>query len=228
MPDHTDIYKNEAAKYELLISRQPNLIKIIEEIRAVKGLDIIDLGAGTGRLTTLLAQEAKSIIALDASETMLQITENKLKKLGYSNFLTKVADNRKLPLEDRSADVVVAGWTIAYLANTDVQDWKQNITQIISELQRVLRPDGTIIIFETMGTGTEVPDPPHVLKEYYRILVEEYGFNHKWLRTDYHFESINEAEELTRFFFGDALANKVRDEDLVCLPECAGVWWLQI
>jgi ubiquinone/menaquinone biosynthesis C-methylase UbiE len=124
--------------------------------------------------------------------------------------------------------MIVAGWTLSYLANTDDLNWKQNINEIISEIKRVLRPDGTIIIFETLGTGTEVPNPPYFLKEYYKKLVEEYGFIHKWIRTDYHFESINEAEELTRFFFGKELAKKVVEEDLICLPECAGIWWLQL
>jgi hypothetical protein len=30
---------------------------------------------------------------------------------------------------------------------------------------------------------------------------------------------------LTRFFFGDALADRVRRENLVSLPESTGIWW---
>ena len=74
---------------------------------------------------------------------------------------------------------------------------------------------------------TEIPNPPSFLRGYYKTLVEEYGFNHKWIRTDYNFENVKEAEELIRFFFGEELAQRVRDNNLVCLPECAGIWWLQ-
>jgi hypothetical protein len=65
------------------------------------------------------------------------------------------------------------------------------------------------------------------LKDYYPWL-DEVGFQNKWIRTDYKFESIEEAEELSRFFFGDELGNKVRENNWVILPECTGVWWLKI
>ncbi|MFF2479974.1 class I SAM-dependent methyltransferase [Paenibacillus sp. NPDC058071] len=226
MPNHTNIYNHEAEQYHLLISKQPNLAPIIEEIKAFNGLDIVDVGAGTGRLTTVLAPHAKSIIALDASDAMLQVTAAKLEKAGLANWTTKVADHRKLPLEDQSADLIVAGWTICYLASTNVQNWRQNLQEVMAEMKRVLRPNGTIIIFETMGTGTETPDPPAFLKEYYSSLVRQYGFSHKWIRTDYEFDSVHQAEELTRFFFGEEIVNQVLEQNRICVPECAGIWWL--
>lgn len=164
MPDHTSIYLNEAEKYHLLISKQPKLAEVIAEIREFEGLDIVDMGAGSGRLTTVLAPYAKSIIALDASPAMLEETAEKLTQAGLTNWKTEVADHRKLPLEDQSADLIVAGWTICYLTSTNVPDWKQNLNDVISEIKRVLKPNGTIIIFETMGTGYETPNPPDFLK----------------------------------------------------------------
>lgn len=225
MPDHSSIYLHEAEKYEELISRQPKLGPIMEEIRAFAGLDIVDMGAGTGRLTTVLAPHAKSIIATDASAAMLQITADKLRKAGLTNWQTKVADHRKLPLPDNSADLFVAGWTICYLASSNAPDHKQNLQKVMAEIRRVLRPGGTVVLFETMGTGAETPDPPSFLQEYYASLAGEYGFTHKWIRMDYEFASISQAEELTRFFFGDELADRVLAQNLQRLPECAGIWW---
>jgi hypothetical protein len=66
------------------------------------------------------------------------------------------------------------------------------------------------------------------LRSYYDALVDHYGFTHQWTRTDYQFDSVQQAEELTRFFFGDELADNVASNNLVQLPECAGVWWLQL
>lgn len=80
MPNHTEIYNSEAERYDLLISKQPNLLETIQRIRNLEGLDVIDLGAGTGRLTVPIAQTAKSVLALDASEAMLRVTAEKLKK----------------------------------------------------------------------------------------------------------------------------------------------------
>lgn len=228
MPDHDSIYASEADKYHQLIDKQPDLDKIIDEIRPYSGLDIVDLGAGTGRLTAVLAAKAKTIIALDAFEDMLRINEERLSEAGHTNWTTKVADHRSLPLENNSADLIVSGWSICYSTNTGIPEWEQNLGEIINELKRVLRPNGTIIIFETMGTGFEEPSPPEFLKPYYAALEQDYGFSHKWIRMDYQFDNAEQAEELTRFFFDEELANKVAAQKLVQLPECAGVWWLHL
>lgn len=226
MPDHTKIYSDQAEKYELLISKQPVLDNIIGRIKAFDGLDVVDLGAGTGRLAAALAARAKSVVALDASRAMLDIAAEKLTREGLTNWSVGVADNRKLPLDSQSADLIVSGWSISYSANAGVPEWERNLREIIGEMKRVLRPGGTIVILETMGTGTEVPDPPEFLRAYYAALTDVYGFSHRWIRTDYEFEHIGQAEELAGFFFGDEMAERVLANHWVRLPECAGVWWL--
>lgn len=225
MPNHDDIYQNDAEQYHKLISKQEDLIRHIEGIRSPDGLDIVDLGAGSGRLTTILAPRAKSIVAVDASDAMLRINGERLKAGGHDRWRTVVADHRSLPLEDRSADLVVAGWTISYLGSSNVPNYRDNIKQIIGEIRRILRPNGTVILFETMGTGEETPNPPDFLRSYYTALEEEYGFSHRWIRTDYAFDSIEQAEELCRFFFGDEMAERVVRNRWQTVPECAGIWW---
>ena len=93
-------------------------------------------------------------------------------------------------------------------------------------MKRVLRPGGTVIIVETLGTGSEEPHPPtEALAAYYALLEREHGFSRIWIRTDYRFASLPEAEDLTRFFFDDDLADRVATEELVVLPECTGIWY---
>jgi hypothetical protein len=94
-----------------------------------------------------------------------------------------------------------------------------------------LRPGGTIIIMETLGTGYEMPTPPDELVAYYAYLEGEAGFSSTWIRTDYLFESLAEAQALTSFFFGEEMVEKVVREagqDHVVLPECTGIWWLDL
>lgn len=227
-PNHPDIYKNQAKKYERLISKQPSLYDVINKIKPIENTDIIDLGAGTGRLTTVLASQAKSILALDESESMLRVTAHKLKQAGLHNWRTQVADHRALPVDNDSADLLVSGWSIGYLANSTDSAWKNNIKHVMEEMKRVLRPGGTAIIFETMGTGYETPHPPVFLQDYYRLLEQDYGFSFSWIRLDYHFESVDEAKDLTEFFFGKEVADKVMSQSLLQVPECAGVWTLQV
>ena len=52
------IYQNDGDRYQALVSRedyQENIMPALEEIVNPTGLDILDLGAGTGRLTLMLA-----------------------------------------------------------------------------------------------------------------------------------------------------------------------------
>jgi ubiquinone/menaquinone biosynthesis C-methylase UbiE len=225
MPNHEEIYQTEAEQYELLISSQPNLSGTVEAIVSYTGLDIIDLGAGTGRLSCVLAGEAKSVLLLDESEAMLKVAAEKLERSQYTNWRIQTSDHRKIAAEDQSADLVVSGWSLCYLASSNIQDWELNLQQMMQEIQRVLRPGGTAIIFETMGTGAETPNPPDFLLKYYKQLEDRYSFSHHWIRTDYHFASITEAEQLTSFFFGEELAKKVAETYGMHLPECAGVWY---
>ncbi|GAE37726.1 hypothetical protein JCM9157_5048 [Halalkalibacter akibai JCM 9157] len=227
MPDHTKVYKNQTELYDQMVSKQPSLLKVIEELTPINQLDVIDMGAGSGRLTDILAPQVKSILALDSSAEMLKIVDEKLKDNTGLSYKTQVADHRKIPAANDSADLVVAGWTICYLGSSNVENNVHNIETVMKEIMRVLRTKGTVIIFETMGTGFETPNPPEFLKHYYSLLENEYGFSHKWIRTDYQFDSLQQADELTRFFFGDELAERVVKENLITLPECAGVWWLK-
>ncbi|WP_188067131.1 class I SAM-dependent methyltransferase [Brevibacillus brevis] len=228
MPNHEQIYKTQAEQYDLMISRQPSLLAVIEEITPIKGQDVIDLGAGSGRLTSVLAPHAKSILALDASAAMLEVNAQQLTHAGLCNWKTSVADHRNIPADDNSADVIVAGWTVCYLTSSEVPNNELNLEQIILEMKRVLRPGGMIVIMETMGTGYEAPHPPEFLTQYYSLLENKYGFSHKWIRLDYQFTDLEEAERQARFFFGNELADRVVVEKLVTLPECAGVWWLKV
>ncbi|TDF92357.1 class I SAM-dependent methyltransferase [Paenibacillus piri] len=228
MPNHSEIYASKAEQYELLISHQPSLLQVIEAIKSPVGLDIVDIGAGTGRLACTLAPMAKSVLALDASEAMLHIAASRLEQAGCRNWSIRVADHRSLPAEDRSADLIVSGWSVCYLGSDDVEGWEANIGQVIGEIRRILRPGGTAILFENGGTGSETPNPPDFLKPYFGLLERQYGFTCTWIRTDYRFDNRKQAERLTRFFFGDSIADKVAREQLTHVPECAAVFTLHL
>src|SRR5215217_1386842 len=221
------IYQSEGDRYQALISRedyQGNIPHAIDEIINVDGLDILDLGAGTGRLTLMLAPRAKSIRAFDAAADMLRVCRERLIASGLSNWQVDVADHRQLPIPDHSADLVVSGWSVAYLVVWHPETWRDELETWMSEMKRVLKPGGHIILFESLGTGNETPIQLEHLKNYYPWL-DGAGFRNKWIRTDYQFESDDEAAELAGFFFGAEMAEKVREKRSAILPECTGVWW---
>ena len=231
MSDHQrKIYQSEGDRYEALISRedhQGNIARAIDELINVDGLDILDLGAGTGRLALLLAPRAKSIHAFDASAEMLRVCRERLVKSGLSNWQVDVADHRQLPLPDHSADLVVSGWSVSYLAVWSQENGQVELDKWLNEMKRVLRKEGTIILFESLGTGNEEPIRLEHVESTYQWL-DANGFENKWIRTDYKFDSIDEATELSRFFFGEELGDKVEQNQWTILSECTGVWWRNV
>ena len=230
MPTQEEIYKNEGDKYEALIARedhQGNILKALREITPLEGRIILDLGAGTGRLAGLLAPYVTRIHAFDISDEMLRVCREKFLASGLTNWQVDLADHRKLPVADQSADLVVSGWSVSYLAVWNPNTWREELGNWMNEMKRVLKPGGFIVLFESLGTGNDAPIRLDQLRDFYPWL-DDMGFQNKWIRTDYKFESLAEAEELSRFFFGDELGNKVVQNTWTILPECTGVWWLRI
>jgi ubiquinone/menaquinone biosynthesis C-methylase UbiE len=230
MPTQEEIYKTEGDKYEALIAREDhrgNILKTLREITSLENCVVYDLGAGTGRLACLLAALVKHVRAFDISEEMLRVCREKFAASGLTNWQVDVADHRQLPVADQSADLVVSGWSVAYLAVWNPETWQSELERWMVEMKRILKPDGYIVLFESFGTGNESPIKLEHLKNYYPWL-DQAGFQHKWIRTDYKFDSLDEAEYLSRFFFGDELGGKVRENKWVILPECTGVWWREI
>lgn len=226
MTDYDFIYRHRADDYERLVAREDyegNLLRAIEALISLDELDVVETGAGTGRLTALLAPRVRSITAFDLSRHMLAVAEAKLTRSGLTNWRVDEADHRHLPVADASADLVISGWSICYLALSG-PGWQDELTRGLVEFQRVLKPGGKIIIIETLGTGYEFPERYEVLTPYFEFL-ESHGFQSTFIRTDYHFRDLDEAKELSAFFFGDELAQQVVEKNWVILPECTGLWW---
>ena len=231
MTDHfAEIYQNKAVQYEQMVSRedyQGNIPAAIRQVRDLAGLDVVDSGAGTGRLACLFAPQVRSMQAFDTSAAMLAVARQRLQASGLANWRAELADHRSLPVPDASVDVILSGWSVVYTVVWCPETWQAELGKALAELRRVLRPGGTIIILETMGTGAEAPNPPPDLLPYFRYL-EEQGFTPSWFRTDYKFANMEEARELISFFFGEEMMAKVQVGDSVILPECTGLWWKTI
>jgi hypothetical protein len=92
------------------------------------------------------------------------------------------------------------------------------------EAGRVLRPDGKMILFESLGTG--IPEPRRLdhLGGYYDWLDQE-GFDSTVISTDYRFDSVEQAAGLLGCYFGTEMELRVRERASVVVPESTGVWW---
>jgi hypothetical protein len=122
---------------------------------------------------------------------------------------------------------VIAGWSFCYAAIDAGEEWQASLEMALGEAARVLRLGGKLILIESLGTGFTTPNTPPVLVDYLKSL-DEHGFESTWIRTDYCFTTREEAEDLTRFFFGEDPLPMRETESGVIVPECTGLWWKTI
>jgi ubiquinone/menaquinone biosynthesis C-methylase UbiE len=226
MPDAREVYQRHPEEYDSLVRHEDaagNLLPALRALAPLDGAEVVECGAGTGRVTALLAPHVRSIRAFDLAAPMLEVARRKLAAHAHCTFA--VADNASLPVESGSADLSIAGWTYGHQTVWDEQGWRAPIERALAEMQRVLRPGGVSVVIETLGTGHETPfEPPVQLGRYYTLLEQELGFARTWVRTDYLFPSAQEGERLVRFFFGEERARRFAARGAATLPECTGLW----
>ena len=230
MPAEKDVYDAQAENYDLLVSRedyQGNIMPAIKKVCQLDNSTVVELGAGTGRLTRLVAPLASRVLAFDLSHHMLTRARNLWNADIPRHVTLGVADSALIPLANHCADIILAGWSFCYLAVWGEALWRQRLDAGMAEIRRILKPGGTAVILETAGTGFEEPNPPAHLDTYFEYLRTQ-GFSYSWIRTDYQFKDLEEAERLSVFFFGKELGQKVSENKWSVLPECTGIWVLML
>jgi ubiquinone/menaquinone biosynthesis C-methylase UbiE len=100
----------------------------------VKGKVVLDIASGSGYGTQILAETAKRVYGVDVDADAVKYAKD---KYGQKNIEFKKGDGLRIPLEDKSVDVVVTFETIEH-----IEDYRT----FLSEVKRVLRDDGTALI----------------------------------------------------------------------------------
>lgn len=105
---------------------------------------VLDLGAGTGRLTGELKKRYRRalVIALDLAPGMLR--EARRHRQFFRRFERVCGDAMRLPIAAASVDVVVSSLML---------QWCDPPDQALAEIRRILKPDG-FFVFSTLGPDT--------------------------------------------------------------------------
>lgn len=105
-----------------------------------EGMQVLEVGAGTGRFTLAALERGYRLIATDINEAMLQQLQNKLDASGHrQNCQVGKEDLFNLSFPDAKFDVVICLHVLPRLLNAEDQ------RAALAELSRVMRGGGTLI-----------------------------------------------------------------------------------
>lgn len=133
--------------------------KLLPLLGDLKGKNVLDVGAGTGRLTMRLAKLGADVTALDVSEKMLEEIKRKLKR-NLTEINIVVGDCESMPFEDESFDVVVSAFHVVHL---------KDLRRFFDEVYRVLKPGGKFLV-----TNINQRRPPEIKTKQGMIEIESY------------------------------------------------------
>lgn len=116
--------------------------KAIRQLLPFQPKAILDIATGTGDFAILSVKELRPqrMIGIDISEGMMKIGQKKVEAEGLQHIVSfKKDDCTHLSFDDNSFDAVTAAFGIRNF---------QNLDQGLSEMYRVLRPNGHLSIVE--------------------------------------------------------------------------------
>jgi demethylmenaquinone methyltransferase/2-methoxy-6-polyprenyl-1,4-benzoquinol methylase len=121
--------------------------KLVNILRQRKPDKILDVATGTGDLAIAIsALNPQKIVGIDISEKMLEIGRKKIMDKGLNKLIAlQRADAEKIPFSDNS----FAAITVAF----GVRNY-ENLELGLSEMSRVLRPGGLMLILEFSHPGS--------------------------------------------------------------------------
>jgi ubiquinone/menaquinone biosynthesis C-methylase UbiE len=228
LPNYDVLFADQSEKYDRFIAAEDfkgNLLQTLKQVgRLNRDQAVADLGTGTGRIAFLVAPIVRHVYGIEPVGGMLRVSESKKHSLGVKNVDFLPGEHKEIPLPDNSIDLIIEGWSFLRAFYCTDPEWQAEFKAIVSEMKRILRPNGAVILIETMGSlhiWNEVPERTAVLYDYFE---KELGLKRAVIRTDFKFSSIEEAIDLGTFFFGEEIGAEIEQIGQPIVPEATGIW----
>lgn len=187
--------------------------KVVEMVNKQQPDTILDIATGTGDLAINLAKTSASrIIGFDISPGMLEVGKKKITHKQLDHKIEMVlGDSEKMPFDDNSFDAITVAFGIRNF---------ENLEQGLSEILRVLKPNGIFVILET-SVPTKTP-----FKQGYKLYTKRILplIGKLFSRDKVAYSYLSESASV--FPFGEALNNillKIGFINAEALPQTLGV-----
>jgi SAM-dependent methyltransferase len=217
-----DAFGRTAREYELGRPLWPEelLDRVIGEL-GLGGGAVLDLGAGTGKLTRALVPRFSHVVAVEPDEAMLEVLEEVVPEAD-----ARSGSGQAIPLEDGSVDAVFSAEAFHWFASDES----------VAEIVRVLRPRGALVIlwnigleYDDMGEEAEAviqetierggePGIGRVLSGGWRVPIERAAFE-ELRETDVHRDIVNSRDEWIANMLSVSSIAHQPDEDRLAFAE---------
>jgi ubiquinone/menaquinone biosynthesis C-methylase UbiE len=127
--------------------------RLVGDARLRSGMQVLDLGSGTGYPALLAAQTVGptgGVIGVDLADQMLAAAERKARRLALSNVTFRTGDVTTLPFETASFDAATSRLCLMFLPQ---------IPTAVAEIARVLKPGAWLA-----AAVWSAPDPNPYIK----------------------------------------------------------------
>lgn len=138
-----------------------------DRLDADSTMDALEVAAGSGALTQVLAERVKSLLAIDFAPDMISLLRERMRAAGADHVTCKVMDGQALECDEKCFDRAACSFGLMLFPER---------AKGFSEMRRVLRPGGRALVtgwagpdkFESMGiflaamraAFPEMPAPP--------------------------------------------------------------------
>lgn len=182
---------------------------------AIEGKVVLDIASGSGYGTKILAESAKFVYGVDVNEVAINYSR---KNYSAKNIEYRVGDGESIPLDDNSVDVVVTFETIEHI---------KNYRKFLDEVQRILRPDGLLLI--STPNDVEFAEGNHFhlhefkYNELLKLLRKYYKNIDSYFQSTWKYVAIGTEDELSHDTQGTVLnlTKKTRDQHLYFYLLCS-------
>lgn len=190
MKDYWVKHSVNASIQEMLFDTNAEVIsdselpEILSILPSIKGKKILELGAGIGRFTRMLAPQAEHVTAVDFIENFIR--KNQELNSQFTNIDFMQADATKLQFDNHSFHMIFSNWLLMYLNDKEVLDLVASSLRFLKEggyfffRESCFHQSGDIKKVDKSENPTEYRSPTVYIDFFQSQVIEEndckYGF----------------------------------------------------